>query len=41
VITSNLTTLITFVEWLLKQDNSVYFPGRLVLFLQETVCSTF
>jgi hypothetical protein len=41
VRTSDLTTLITFVEWLLQQDNSVYFPARLVLFLQETVCSTF
>jgi hypothetical protein len=41
VRTSDLRYIITFVEWLLKQDNSVYFPSRLVLFLQETVSSTF
>lgn len=41
VRTSDLTTPITFVEWLMKQDISVCCPARLVLFLQETVCSTF
>jgi len=41
VRTSDITTLITFVEWLMKQGSSVCLPARLVLFLQETVCSTF
>jgi len=37
VRTSDLTTLITFVERLLKRDNSVYFPARLILLLQQTM----
>lgn len=41
VSTSDLTTLITFVEWLMKQDNSVCFPARLLLLLQGTVRSMF